>query len=123
MIGICNDSLCTGCMACYNSCRKDAIVIKENEEGFLFPEVDSSKCVNCGLCRKVCPINNPISSNKPEAIFACWSKDEYIRKSSSSGGAFWELASSIIESGGYVAGCALDGDLKHVILLLILCLN
>lgn len=117
MSEICNRSLCTGCMACYNSCRKGAIVIKENNEGFLSPEIDQSTCVNCGLCKKICPANNPIISNEPKKIFACWSKNEDIRKSSSSGGAFWELASSVIKSGGYVAGCVLDNKLKarHII--------
>lgn len=117
MSEICNRSICTGCMACFNSCRNKAIVIKENNEGFLFPEIDQSSCVNCGLCKKICPVNNPIKSNNPKKIFACWSKNDDIRKSSSSGGAFWELASSIIKSGGYVAGCVLDNELKarHVI--------
>ena len=30
----------------------------EDEEGFLYPQVDTSKCVDCHLCEKVCPVIN-----------------------------------------------------------------
>ena len=47
---------CCGCSACYNICPKNAISMKENSEGFLYPFIDEEKCVDCGLCKKVCPI-------------------------------------------------------------------
>ena len=47
--------VCTGCFACANACTHDAIEMRENEEGFYFPSVDASSCVDCGLCDKVCP--------------------------------------------------------------------
>ena len=46
---------CCGCSACSQKCPKNAITMKENEEGFLYPEIDKEKCINCGLCSKVCP--------------------------------------------------------------------
>lgn len=45
---------CCGCTACLNVCPKNAIMMKENEEGFLYPTIDKNKCVNCKLCVKVC---------------------------------------------------------------------
>ena len=30
----------------------------EDEKGFKYPKVDMEKCINCGLCEKVCPIIN-----------------------------------------------------------------
>ena len=47
---------CCGCSACYNICPNDAILMKEDEQGFLYPEVDSEKCVDCGMCVKICPL-------------------------------------------------------------------
>ena len=47
---------CCGCTACYAICPKSAISMKEDEEGFEYPQIDESICVRCGMCLKVCPI-------------------------------------------------------------------
>ena len=60
-----NRSLCTGCMACYNSCPQKAITKKE-EDGFIYPEIDHNKCVDCNICRKVCPINKNYKKEENE---------------------------------------------------------
>ena len=49
---------CCGCYACYSICAKDAIIMQEDQEGFIYPLVDISKCVFCHKCEKVCPIKN-----------------------------------------------------------------
>lgn len=45
---------CCGCGACCAICPRDAIEMKQDEEGFLYPVVDEQKCVGCNLCQKVC---------------------------------------------------------------------
>ena len=57
-----NKNECCGCSACKAICPKNAITMKEDTEGFLYPEIDNEKCVNCGLCLKVC--NNRLSKNR-----------------------------------------------------------
>lgn len=47
---------CCGCTACYAICPKEAISMREDEEGFEYPHIDESKCVKCFLCIKVCPL-------------------------------------------------------------------
>ena len=47
---------CCGCTACYSVCSKDAITMKEDEEGFDYPWIDTALCVGCGMCLKVCPM-------------------------------------------------------------------
>ncbi len=99
---------CTSCFACYNICPKNAIVMKEDEEGFKYPKIDKNKCINCGLCEKVCPIINRKSEirknyERPK-IIAAWSKDNNIRLDSTSGGVFSEIAKKIYNEGGYVCG-------------------
>ena len=47
---------CCGCTACAAICPKDAIIMKEDKEGFFYPTVDKENCIDCGACEKVCPI-------------------------------------------------------------------
>lgn len=47
---------CCGCSACYAVCPKNAISMKPDDEGFLYPEIDSKICVGCKRCLSVCPI-------------------------------------------------------------------
>jgi dissimilatory sulfite reductase (desulfoviridin) alpha/beta subunit len=44
------DCACIECMKCIETCREDAIIIKNTHVS-----IDMEKCVNCGLCAKVCP--------------------------------------------------------------------
>ena len=48
--------LCCGCSPCYAICPKQAIMMVEDEEGFDYPIIDKSKCINCEQCIQVCPI-------------------------------------------------------------------
>ena len=45
--------VCRGCLAhrCEDVCKKGAITFDENHVA----HIDKSKCVNCGMCAKVCP--------------------------------------------------------------------
>ena len=58
MIQINNPADCCGCTACASICAHDAITMKPDALGFLYPEVDKEKCVDCGLCEKVCAFND-----------------------------------------------------------------
>lgn len=46
---------CCGCTACYSICPVSAICMKEDEEGFEYPWIDSTICIGCCRCLKVCP--------------------------------------------------------------------
>ena len=106
---------CTGCSACFASCSKNAISLVPNEEGFLYPQIDSSKCIQCGLCEKVCPtLNIQHGANKNPKAFAVINDDEKIRMESSSGGVFTAVAKKVIEENGIVFGVKLDEHQKAV---------
>ena len=45
---------CCGCGACYAICPKNAITMVEDEFGFLYPKIDSSKCIKCYRCVQIC---------------------------------------------------------------------
>ena len=51
---ICCEEKCTACMACANACPKGAIDIGINKYGYEKVVIDNGKCVDCGLCAKVC---------------------------------------------------------------------
>ena len=112
MIQICDNSACTGCMACVNVCSHQAIFTYKDEEGFERPIINQSVCVNCYLCAKVCPVNHLPNTANPIKIFSGWSTNEVTRVSSSSGGAFTEIAKPILADKGVVFGCALNKELQ-----------
>ncbi|WP_312811723.1 Coenzyme F420 hydrogenase/dehydrogenase, beta subunit C-terminal domain [Sedimentibacter sp.] len=103
---------CTGCGACNNACPIKCINMEEDEEGFLYPQVDFQKCTECGLCEKSCPaINIPVRENfKEPEVYAAWSLDDAVRADSSSGGIFTELSHKVLDDGGYVSGARYNTD-------------
>lgn len=80
----------------------------EDEEGFLYPKVEQSVCIDCGLCENVCPVINPDEPRQPLKVFAAKNKNEEQRLRSSSGGIFILLAEYIIKQGGVVFGARFD---------------
>lgn len=78
MIDIKDKSLCSGCGACYSICPVGAVTMREDGEGFLYPSVERSKCIDCGLCETMCAEYE--SANTENSAYACINKDEEIRK-------------------------------------------
>ena len=76
---------CCGCTACANICPKQAITMKPDPEGFLYPVVNEENCINCGDA--TCPIHNKIDRTKEKTKgFILRVKDEKILFESTSGG-------------------------------------
>ncbi|MEG1947708.1 MAG: Coenzyme F420 hydrogenase/dehydrogenase, beta subunit C-terminal domain [Lachnospiraceae bacterium] len=112
MIKVIRKEMCMGCGACVFTCPRQCIVMQEDEEGFLYPEVNQENCMQCGLCEKICPIENKRNyvSNPVVEAYAGKNKTEKIRMQSSSGGIFTLLAEEIIAEGGTVYGAAFGED-------------
>jgi len=108
MLNIKDKSQCCGCEACVQRCPKQCIVMREDEEGFLYPEADKAACIDCGLCEKVCPIYNKGVTHRPLETFAAKNRDEEVRRLSSSGGVFSLLAERTVNRGGVVFGARFD---------------
>lgn len=79
-----------------------------DDEGFLYPQINSALCVNCGLCARACPSLNRPEPRKPLAVYAAKANDTELRLASSSGGIFSLLARQILAKGGTVFGAAFD---------------
>lgn len=115
MIRIIHKKDCCGCQACVQRCPKQCISMFEDEEGFLYPRVNASLCIDCGLCEKVCPELNPLEPRKPLEIMAAKNMNEKERIQSSSGGVFFPLAKTVLSKGGVVFGALYDKHWEVVI--------
>lgn len=105
MIHITEKERCCGCNACVQACPVSCIQMKADHEGFYYPVVEQlDKCIKCGKCEQVCPCLNKQEIRIPHSIFAVQSKQETVRRQSSSGGLFAELALWVLQQKGVVFG-------------------
>lgn len=111
---------CTGCAACVNVCPVDAISMREDSCGFLYPEINMEKCIRCDRCKKTCA-SRTVAKNGNSAeprTYACWSRNEETRYVSTSGGAFSEIINPFIREGGVVSAAEYGKDnlVNHTII-------
>lgn len=117
MINIKDKKDCCGCWACKNACPKQCIEMVEDEEGFCYPQIDKTVCIDCGLCEKVCPAKNPINLMPFEQkAFVVQNRDEQILRESTSGGFFTAIGEWMLEQGGVVFGVRMNDkkEAEHV---------
>lgn len=108
---------CCGCTACAAICPKSCIEMKEDKEGFRYPEVDEEICMECGACERVCPILNKTKEEKfQQEGYIIQNKDQQILRESTAGGAFTAIAEYILNKNGVIFGVELSKDLqaKHI---------
>lgn len=98
---------CTGCGVCYTVCQNDAITLMIDEKGFRRPIINSS-CIECGLCVKKCHELKTFRGHNVKKAYTAYSKNSQIRNNSSSGGVFSEIATKVINRGGFVCGATFD---------------
>ena len=107
MIHIESPKDCCGCSACKSICPKQAIAMVPDALGFLYPKVDLERCIDCGLCEKVCAFNDhydtSLNLNVPQAFGVRHKKMRELERSRS-GAAFVALSDWILENGGVVYG-------------------
>lgn len=111
---------CCGCSACAVTCPRDALTMTFDAEGYYKPVLDVKKCVECGLCEKVCPsIHSKLLPITKERTYLAVAKDRKILAKSSSGGVGYLLARQALREGYTVCGVAYDAKdnvAKHVII-------
>lgn len=102
-----NNNYCAGCFLCMAVCPVGAINVTSDNEGFAQPQIDDSKCINCGKCKALCPECSEIESFQPIKTFVMQSisLDNAV---SSSGGIGNRIGEVFLANGGSVIGCELD---------------
>lgn len=107
MIQIKDKADCCGCTACASICPKDAISMEPDVLGFKYPKIDLDKCINCGLCEKVCAFNEnydkSLNLDEPD-VYAARHKNIHEIETSRSGAAFIAISDYVLENGGIVYG-------------------
>lgn len=104
---------CSGCAACEQICPQQCIAMKYNTKGFLYPVIDETKCVKCGLCDNACEKaheNNIVNCK----TYIAYAVDDGTRKRSTSGGVFSVLAEYVLDRKGVYFGAVFDEN-YHVI--------
>lgn len=107
---------CCGCGSCSAVCPQGCITMQPDEEGFLYPQMDTQRCTSCQACRTACPVLHMPRRLPVQGTYSAYSRDEAVRRESSSGGIFTELARRVLDNGGVVFGAAFDGAfcVKHI---------
>lgn len=115
---------CTSCQMCAAVCTKNAITIKQNEDGFYRPFVDESACTTCGLCTKVCykfdpnvKVTTAEAADKIEVHSAQYQSDSLLKKVTS-GGVADALAKELIKQSYVCIGVTYNDDrhrAEHVV--------
>ena len=111
-----NKENCCGCGACYSICPVSAIIMQEDEEGFLYPSVYADRCIGCYKCLKVCSFNSKKISDKTDdesdiyldetKVYASRIKNQEILAKSSSGGMFTTFTDYLIDN-NYAVVCSI----------------
>ena len=117
MIQIINKKDCCGCTACSCICPKDCISMETDNEGFIYPSIDSNNCIDCHLCEKVCPMLNEIHENKYQLhSFIARDKRSEVLSNGTSGSVFTSIMESILTNDGVVYGVVVGDNnvIKHV---------
>ncbi|RKI30430.1 4Fe-4S dicluster domain-containing protein [bacterium 1xD8-6] len=115
-----NNKLCCGCGACKVSCPTGAIQIALDADGFYVASVDHEKCISCGKCSMVCPYLNIGDIPKIEEgnLFSYKDREDAVLMRSSSGGAAFKMATTLLDKGYSVVGCAYNKNehfAEHII--------
>ena len=116
MINIVEKKDCCGCTACVQKCPRYCITLDDDNEGFLYPQADRNKCIDCGLCEKVCPWLNTPEKTHCQEVLAVKNRNEEERMASSSGGVFILLAKMVLKKKGVVFGAVFDKnwEVEHI---------
>lgn len=115
-----NKSTCSGCGACVQLCPRHALTMQVDDEGFLYPKIDTTLCVKCGVCDRICPFVNNDQSNKCRKEQHCYigttSLVSYYMESASIG-LCTMMAENIVKHGGIAYGAFLDEEkwiVRHI---------
>ena len=100
---------CICCGTCEQVCPHHAIT-SVYKDGMFLPSIDATLCTNCGICQSVCPSHEiDVMQTYPKLDFeeesfssyTIWTKNEEIRKQSTSGGAISTMIVALLDSNQY----------------------
>lgn len=107
---------CCGCAMCASQCKFGAISMQADREGFLYPQIDKTKCADCGMCRKACPLQSRgyFKESSVPLFFSATHISRDVLMHSTSGGAFTAISDVFLSQGGAVCGADFDDNLRVI---------
>lgn len=116
MVELASQLTCTGCGCCSAACACHAISMVSMADGFLYPRVDTDRCVSCGACTQMCPVlqkPDMALAAVPET-YAAQNTNKGVLAKSTSGGVFSALADCMLARGGMVVAAGYNADMLVV---------
>lgn len=107
---------CTSCQMCAAVCPKNAIKVVLDDNGFYRPSIDDVRCVDCGICTKVCyKFDTQIEAFEKDKLagtklYGAYAKDRNIVANTTSGGLADVLACQLIREGYKCVGVVYDSE-------------
>lgn len=103
-------SQCCACEACVQVCGASALRMIVDDEGFYYPKLDATACVDCGLCSKTCQYINSVNRNKVRQLaFGGHIDDPKVLNESTSGGAFTAIVNEWCDENYVIFGATAIG--------------
>ena len=88
--------------------------MQESKDGFIYPNINISKCVDCHKCEIACPIEHRCELEYDSEAYGAVYVDHKTLMNSTSGGAFSAIAEYVFSKNGVVYGCAYSKHLKPI---------
>lgn len=110
-IDITEQKKCCGCTACAQICPQKAIAMVPDCLGFNYPKVDVAKCIECGVCIKVCNFKSDYKRTglyETPKVYGCRYSNETELLKSQSGALAYSLGEQFIRNGGIVYGAIME---------------
>lgn len=115
-----NGLKCTGCASCFNVCPVNALDMREDTHGFLYPHINNEFCIRCNQCQEVCPVLKEKTDTPLKEVRKCYAAmaSDETRYYSSSGGIFSLFAEQVLNENGSVCGAAWKKNLQlqHILI-------
>lgn len=77
--------------------------------GYVYPHIDSERCIDCKWCVKSCPNHSTPRFVVSQKAYAAWSVIPEDRETSTSGGVSSAVGSRVLSLGGVIYGAAWSG--------------
>jgi len=86
--------------------------MEEDNYGFVFPAVDSEKCIHCNRCLKSCHMarSDMLKQQSPQEAYGAYDCDLASLRKSASGGVASTLCREVIDQGGIAYGCTANRE-------------
>ncbi len=93
-------------------CPQKCISMKKNALSQFVPKIDKKKCVDCGICEKICPQLNPLKKSYPRECYVAWSRDPNDWITSASGGVATVIARYQLKKNEKMYSCEYNNEVE-----------